>query len=160
MLTNGGWFGILTKLSARWRLRQRVGRKNHLTAATRCGNLNRLPQMTGKRKFRTSRKKFLTKLPECGKLKKLLLIQNGSGAKNFWKKFLTNEMKWCTIAMFRRKRRVPCKLNNVTKRKHQTERFLVSNHEGAAKKLQDRVKSITGACNYKNEAMTNSSVKD
>ena len=82
-MTNGGWFGILTKLSARWRLRQRVGRKNHLTAATRCGNLNRLPQMTGKRKFRTSRKKFLTKLSECGKIKKLLLIQNGSGAKNF-----------------------------------------------------------------------------
>ena len=88
VLTNGGWFGILTKLSARWRLRQRVGRKNHLTAATRCGNLNRLPQMTGKRKFRTSRKKFLTKLPECGKLKKLLLIQSGSGVKKLLKKVL------------------------------------------------------------------------
>ena len=59
------------------------GKKNHLTAATRCGNLNRLPQITGKRKFRTSRKKFLTKLSECGRLKKLLLIQNGSGVKNF-----------------------------------------------------------------------------
>ena len=61
--------------------------------------------------------------------------------------------------MFRRKRRVPCKLNNVTKRKHQTERFLVSNHEGAAKKLQDRVKSITGEA-AKHEAMENSSMKD
>ena len=28
-------------------------------------------------------------------------------------------------------RRAPCKLNNVTKRKHQTESFLVRNHEGA-----------------------------
>ena len=149
MLTNGGWFGILTKLSARWRLRQRVGRQSHLTAATRCGNLNRLPQITGKRKFRTSRKKFLTKLPECGKQQKVAADTKRIGRQNFWKKFLTNEMKWCTIAMFRRKRRVPCKLNNVTKRKHQTEHFLVSNHEGAAKKLQDRVKSITGACNYK-----------
>ena len=87
-LTKGGWFGILTKLSARWRLCQRVGRKNHLTAATRCGNLSRLPQMTRKRKFRTPRKKFLTKLYECGKLKKLLLIQNGSGVKKLLKKVL------------------------------------------------------------------------
>ena len=30
-------------------------------------------------------------------------------------------MKFAKIAMFRRVRRVPCKLNNVTKRKHQTE---------------------------------------
>ena len=82
-LTKEEVFGILTKLSARWRLRQRVGRKNHLTAATRCGNLNRLPQMTRKQKFRTLRKKFLTNLSECGRLKKLLLIQSGSGAKNF-----------------------------------------------------------------------------
>ena len=28
-------------------------------------------------------------------------------------------------------RRAPCKLNNVTKRKHQTENFLVRNHERA-----------------------------
>ena len=40
--------------------------------------------------------------------------------KTFEKKFLTNEMKFSIIAMFRRERRVPCKLNNVTKRKHQT----------------------------------------
>ena len=78
----------------------------------------------------------MTKLPECGKLKKLLPIQSGPDVKKLSKKFLTNGMKSCIIAMFRRKRRVPCKLNNVTKRKHQTERFLVSNHEGAAEKLQ------------------------
>ena len=34
-------------------------------------------------------------------------------SKNFWKKFLTNEMKSSIIAMFRRERRAPCKLNNV-----------------------------------------------
>ena len=63
--------------------------------------------------------------------------------------------------MFRRERRVPCKLNNVTKRKHQTVSFRVRNHKKAPKKLRDRVKSITGACNYKkHEAMTNSSMKD
>ena len=63
--------------------------------------------------------------------------------------------------MFRRERRVPCKLNNVTKRKHQTVSFRVRNHKKAPKKLQDRVESITGACNYKkHEAMTNSSMKD
>ena len=63
--------------------------------------------------------------------------------------------------MFRRERRVPCKLNNVTKRKHQTVSFRVRNHKKAPKKLRGRVQSITGARNYKNhEAMTNSSMKD
>ena len=87
-LTKEEVFGILTKLSARWRLRQRVGRKNCLTAATRCGNLNRLPQMTGKRKFRTSRKKFLTKLCECGKLKKLLITESRNKRSKLLKKVL------------------------------------------------------------------------
>ena len=63
--------------------------------------------------------------------------------------------------MFRRERRVPCKLNNVTKRKHQTVSFRVRNHKKAPKKLRGRVQSITGARNYKkHEAMTNSSMKD
>ena len=35
------------------------------------------------------------------------------------KKWLTNERRPDKIAMFRRERRAPCKLNNVTKRKHQ-----------------------------------------
>ena len=52
--------------------------------------------------------------------------------------------------MFRRERRVPCKLNNVTKRKHQTVSFSVRNCRGAPKKLRGRVQSITGARNYKN----------
>jgi hypothetical protein len=40
------------------------------------------------------------------------------------KKLLTKGLRNRIIAMFREKRRVPCKLNNVTKRKHQTERRL------------------------------------
>ena len=60
--------------------------------------------------------------------------------------------------MFRRIRRVPCKLNNVTKRKHQTERFFMNRNQEVAKYA---VKSITRNGNYKkHEAMTNSSVKD
>ena len=36
--------------------------------------------------------------------------------------------------MFRRERRAPCKLNNVTKRKHQTDASFVRNHGGRTKK--------------------------
>ena len=61
--------------------------------------------------------------------------RTGKNVKNFRKKFLTNGMKSCIIAMFRRKRRVPCKLNNVTKRKHQTERFPVRNHGGSGQEV-------------------------
>ena len=52
-------------------------------------------------------------------------------------------------------RRVPCKLNNVTNEKHQTETAFVSCNQEVAKYA---VKSITRNGNYKNEAMTNSSV--
>ena len=63
--------------------------------------------------------------------------------------------------MFRRKRRAPCKLNNVTKRKHQTVSSTVRDHKRAPKSCENRVESITGSCNYKKfEAMTNSSIKD
>ena len=63
--------------------------------------------------------------------------------------------------MFRRKRRAPCKLNNVTKRKHQTVSSTVRDHKRAPKSCKSRVESITGSCNYKKfEAMTNSSIKD
>ena len=55
------------------------------------------------------------------------------------------------------KRRVPCKLNNVTKRKHQTETVLRDRNQEVA---EYGVESITRNGNYKNEAMTNSSVKD
>ena len=74
-------------------------------------------------------KKYLTATTRCGNIKKLLLIRKRIGRQNFWKKCLTNEMKLSTIAMFRRERRVPCKLNNVTKRKHQTDAWMVRNHQ-------------------------------
>ena len=59
-------------------------------------------------------------------------------------------MKFAKIAMFRRVRRVPCKLNNVTKRKHQTETILRNRNQEVAKYA---VESITRNGNYKNEAM-------
>ena len=59
--------------------------------------------------------------------------------------------------MFRRSRRVPCKLNNVTNEKHQTGTAFMSCNQEVA---QYAVKSITRNGNYKNEAMTNSSIKD
>ena len=62
------------------------------------------------------------------------------------------------MAMFRRKRRVPCKLNNVTKRKHQ---------RNASETVRTKVVGEYGvvnsseSSNYKTEeAMTNSSIKD
>ena len=54
-------------------------------------------------------------------------------------------------------RRVPCKLNNVTNEKHQTETALRSCNQEVAKYA---VKSITRKGNYKKLAMTNSSVND
>ena len=83
-------------------------------------------------------------------LKSCWWYETDRASKNFWKKYLTNGMKFSIIAMFRRERRVPCKLNNVTKRKHQTVSFRVRNHKKAPKKLRGRVQSITGARNYKN----------
>ena len=59
----------------------------------------------------------------------------------------------------RRERRVPCKLNNVTKRKHQTDASFVRNHRRRTKEPTDRVESITGH-EGKHEAMENSSMKD
>ena len=70
---------------------------------------------------------------------------------------MTNDGRPVRIAMFRPLGRVPCKLNNVTKRKHQTEQLL---------KLYQRspeyaVKSITRKGRRKtNEVMINDSMKD
>ena len=55
------------------------------------------------------------------------------GSKTSEKKLLTSEMKFAIIAMFRRIRRVPCKLNNVTKRKHQTEAVLMNRNQEVAR---------------------------
>ena len=121
------WSGILTKLSARWAPRQRAELKKFkkgLTARLKCGSLSELPLKESKRQLKLLRRKYLTRASESGKIKKLLRMQNGPRVENFWKKYLTNGMKFSIIAMFRRERRVPCKLNNVTKRKHQTETVL------------------------------------
>ena len=82
--------GILTKLSARGSPRGRPEGKKALTVRQKCGNLRNYYR------YRADR-----------------------WSREFLKKFLTNGMKFCIIAMFRRERRAPCKLNNVTKRKHQ-----------------------------------------
>ena len=66
-------------------------------------------------------------------------------------------MKFSIIAMFRRERRVPCKLNNVTKRKHQTETVLRDCNQEVARLGLSQLPSLV---TIKNEAMTNSSVKD
>ena len=121
--------GILTKLSARWALRRapKIGNeKKGLTKTAKCGNLIKLLLQARRSQLKLLRRKHLTKSLKCGKLKKLLLSETDREFKNFWKKFLTNEMKFAIIAMFRRIRRVPCKLNNVTKRKHQTEAVLMN----------------------------------
>ena len=81
-------------------------------------------------------KKLLDKRSRVWYNKKLLSIATDRKSQKL-KKFLTNGMKSCIIAMFRRKRRVPCKLNNVTKRKHQTERFPVRNHGGSGQEVAE-----------------------
>ena len=53
--------------------------------------------------------------------------------KKISKKCLTNRDERARIANVPPMRRVPCKLNNVTKRKHQTEFLAVKNHEESAK---------------------------
>ena len=61
----------------------------------------------------------MTAAEKCGSLNGLSRYGADRASKSFEKKFLTNGMKPRIIAMFRRGRRAPCKLNNVTKRKHQ-----------------------------------------
>ena len=53
--------------------------------------------------------------------------------KRISKKCLTNRNERVRIANVPPMRRVPCKLNNVTKRKHQTELPVVGNHDGRTK---------------------------
>ena len=96
-----------------------------------------------KRSWKTS-KKAVDKQRRICYPNKVAAEQNGSRVENFWKKFLTNEMKFAIIAMFRRIRRVPCKLNNVTKRKHQTEAILMNrNQEVAWGRLSQLLPKVT-----------------
>ena len=53
--------------------------------------------------------------------------------KKISKKCLTNRDERARIANVPPMRRVPCKLNNVTKRKHQTELLAVRNHSERTK---------------------------
>ena len=57
------------------------------------------------------------------------------------KKQLTNETGSARIAMFRPLGRVPCKLNNVTKRKHQTEQSFEDCTKG---RLSTRLSQLRG----------------
>jgi hypothetical protein len=63
----------------------------------------------------------LTKGGGFGILSKLFARTRAEKEVGKRKKVLTRGPEFRIIAMFREKRRVPCKLNNVTKRKHQTE---------------------------------------
>ena len=53
--------------------------------------------------------------------------------KRISKKGLTSRGERARIANVPPMRRVPCKLNNVTKRKHQTELLVVRNHDERTK---------------------------
>ena len=85
-------------------------------------------------------KKFKKRLDKPMRLWYLKKVADGKRkrqktSRNFEKKFLTGARRSAIIATFRRKRCVPCKLNNVTKRKHQTGGFVVRNHNEPTKKL-------------------------
>ena len=79
VLTNGGGFGILSKLSLSSLLRgpaekrDRKISKKQLTNGGRCGKLKKLPRTSENVFFKNFSKKYLTKRKACGKLKKLLL---------------------------------------------------------------------------------------
>ena len=88
--------------------------------------------------MKSFRKKLLTNSGKRDRIAKLNSIARdlNEGAneiqKNF-KKCLTNRDERARIANVPPMRRVPCKLNNVTKRKHQTELLVVRNHEESTK---------------------------
>ena len=98
--------GILTKLSLRW--------------VAPAGLL--------KRSWKTSKKAVDKQRGICYPTK-VAVSKTDRESKTSEKKLLTSEMKFAIIAMFRRIRRVPCKLNNVTKRKHQRSEFLRNSNQ-------------------------------
>ena len=130
--------GILTKLSARYAARPTETLKKFkklLTSARQCVTIQKLSLISGNRANEKSWKTSWQTLESVIQLKSCWVQRRTGKVKKLWKKLLTNGMKPCIIAMFRRKRRVPCKLNNVTKRKHQTERFPVRNHGGSGQEV-------------------------
>ena len=93
----------------------------------------------GYKKIKEISKRVLTSGAGGGILSKLFGTTGCEPRKNFKKrrkKWLTNERRPDIIAMFRRERRAPCKLNNVTKRKHQTDASFVRNHGGRTKEAE------------------------
>ena len=93
----------------------------------------------GYKKIKEISKRVLTRGGRGGILSKLFGTTGCEPRKNFKKrrkKWLTNERRPDIIAMFRRERRAPCKLNNVTKRKHQTDASFVRNHRGRTKEAE------------------------
>ena len=88
--------------------------------------------------MKSFRKKHLTNQKPRDRIAKLNFIVRdlNSGSeeiqKNF-KKGLTSRDERARIANVPPMRRVPCKLNNVTKRKHQTELSVVRNRDGRTK---------------------------
>ena len=84
--------------------------------------------------MKSFRKKHLTNQKPRDRIAKLNSIARdlNDGSKEIQKNFkkgLTSRDERARIANVPPMRRVPCKLNNVTKRKHQTEAFVVRNHK-------------------------------
>ena len=89
--------------------------------------------------MKSFRKKLLTNSGKRDRIAKLNSIARDlkrrvpNEMKKISKKCLTNRDERARIANVPPMRRVPCKLNNVTKRKHQTELPVVGNHDGRTK---------------------------
>ena len=84
--------------------------------------------------MKSFRKKHLTNQKPRDRIAKLNSIARdlNDGSKEIQKNFkkgLTSRDERARIANVPPMRRVPCKLNNVTKRKHQTELLVVRNHD-------------------------------
>jgi hypothetical protein len=93
----------------------------------------------GYKKIKEIAKKVLTSGGRSGILSKLFGTtgcEPQKTSKKRRKKWLTNEERPDIIAMFRRERRAPCKLNNVTKRKHQTDASFVRDHGRRTKEAE------------------------
>ena len=104
--------------------------KKHLTNGSGCGKIIKLSRgrgwkrVKGWKKLWKSWKKHLTKESWCDKITKLSEAESGASKvlKKLWKKYLTSSKKCGKIKNVPppRRRRVPCKLNNVTNEKHQS----------------------------------------
>ncbi|MHA5220654.1 hypothetical protein [Dysosmobacter sp. Phy] len=62
--------------------------------------------------------------------------ERNTGKQKIPKKVLTSHELCGTVFLTRRERRAPCKLNNVTKRKHQTDASFVRDHGRRTKEAE------------------------